>query len=187
MSSLPPTDRLYLVAIPQGELLEYALRAQGLLAQRYGLYRRLPRLHVTLEMLPALSPAQLTRAIYIIDEICGNTQRLALESRGFQCFPQPHRAMVLTIHEDEALGELRAGLQRELGNMSLTRDYPDWQLHITIASTLYAAQPWDHDQYEELCALMPRGSVQKGYCEHLELWKSTIHPEPEILARFSLG
>ncbi len=183
------TERAYyLVAIPQGELLQEAARLQREVSNRYCMYDEpYPALHVTVGTVYPENAEQLQQASYIMKRTLRCFAPFDIHVNGSSCFSPPNKSLNLAIIEDSTVRQLAKTVQHSLASAGIScKDMTDWDFHITLVSPIYAKREWSGEEFRQVCNLMETQSV-KLTCtvRMLELWSPTF-PPLIVIDRYSL-
>lgn len=181
--------RLFLVAVPQGRVLLQAARLQRMLARRYRLYKRLPPLHMTIEVIRPPSDRSFAEAVRTIRAVVERTPPFQIHTDGFVCFPAPHKALAVSVVKTPELERLSKRLHLQLGaaGFGVRDDLDEWEFHITLAGTWNSLREWSDLEFQSACNRLRRRGFQ-GRClvTRLELWRPRFDPKLDVAARFHL-
>lgn len=182
-------QRIFVMLIPEHPTAQLAKQFQEEVNRKYGLYRILPTLHITLESIYVYSEEEIETAVRVVDEICRDLQPFPIHVKGFACFGPPYKSVQLHVVKTPPLAELYEKLHQQLIQAGLRlKEYPDEvQFHMTIASPCFAEREWSFDEYSQACEELKSLTVHSGFLlKHLEIWYPEVEPDQRLLACFLL-
>lgn len=181
----------FLVLRPAGDLHQAVKEKQKLLATKYNLYQRLPMLHVTLLQVQVRGMETCEQLIEQVASVVQKANPIPLYSVQYQCYSFNNRSVTILLQKTPPLlrisQELKASLQVLPGIKFTGPSLEEREFHITLASTLFAENPWSAEVFSAICQQMPKdGSHLSGWASSLEVWRPRLLPQEAILASFSL-
>lgn len=182
-------QRIFVMLIPEHPTVELAKQFQEEVNRKYGLYRILPTLHITLESIYVNDEDDIDQAVRVVDEVCRELDSFPIVVNGFACFGPPYKSVQLHVVKTPPLVALYENLHRRLAQAGLRlREYPEGvQFHMTIASPCFAEREWTLEEYSQACEELKSLSVHSGFVlKHLEMWYPKVEPEKRLLACFLL-
>ncbi|HHY20053.1 MAG TPA: hypothetical protein GX522_09150 [Firmicutes bacterium] len=151
-------NRLFIVAILEGELLKRALFLQKLFAAKYHLYKgSLPPLHITLDVVDAPEKFRIEKTREAVQEASQELNPFNVKTTGFACFPPPYKSLGLLIKKNEelhtAVGKIRNYLARK--RISTLNPFgEDWIFHLTLVNKFLADREWTEKEFFEACNIV---------------------------------
>jgi 2'-5' RNA ligase len=183
-------EKLYVVARPAGTLAQQGEYWQRLLSAAYSVYeRRLPPLHVTIEVVEVNTEVDLPLAVKIIEQVTGPVPAFTVEVEGFSCFPAPYKSINLNVKNAPELVRLSQNLNRALKRQGfgVREGLADWQFHITLINPRLGENEWTELEFGEACELMEHVNLRGSFpVDHLELWYPRFSPALEVAGVFPL-
>ena len=184
-------DKLFLVAIPRGELLSVASSIQSKLNELYDIYNsKLPPLHVTIDHLTVPDTDDYNRAVQIITEVCDKRAPFDLNVKGFSFFGPPHKSINLYVEKTTQLHDLSFEIHNKLDQEGLSSRpfYNEWEFHISLINTTFALREWTDKEFAQAKELVKEWNLNMSCTvEWLELWRPKFQPHLEIEEFFSLN
>lgn len=189
-SRLFKTQPLYVVALPDGPVVEQALIWQRQLIERFPVYTRepFPPLHVTLATLN-FPGAMLPEIIKRMETVSHKIDPIPVKSSGFGCFGHPSLAVTVYIERSDELDTLTRTVRHALASTDLLQplSVERWAYHMTLSSAITADQPWDEGTFARACYYKSVEFIPlSGTLTTLALWFPEFRPLAEV-KRFSLS
>lgn len=175
-------ERLFIVALCEGELKNRALLLQKIFAEKYQIYKRLlPPLHITLEVVYAPDNLAIESTIEAIKKATKSIEPFTVKSKGFTCFPPPYKSIGLLIeknHElDLVVNKIRSCLEEN--KVLLANPFGQkWIFHLTLVNTFLADREWSDAEFFAACNLVEKAPLfVTGEVERIEIWHPTKEQE----------
>lgn len=181
--------RIFVMMIPEHPTVKLAQQFQEAVNRKYGIYRVLPSLHITLESIYVSDDADIDTAVRVVGEVCQDLQPFPITIHGFACFGPPYKSVQLHVIKTQPLAELYERLHRQLKEAGLkVMEYPDGvRFHMTVASTCFAEREWSFEEYSQACEELKSLPVHSGFLlKHLEIWYPEVDAGKRLLACFLL-
>ena len=183
-----PETTLYLVGLPEGEMLAPALQWQREMAEKYRLYVKepLPPLHLTLAVMDEPGAA-LPQLIQELGKLCEQIPPFPICVSGISCFGPPALAVALYVEPTQVLEEVTAQFKAAISRAGgqLKPLWKDWVYHITLSSATTSDRPWDETCHQHACYGLSQQRLQlEGKISEVALAKAS--PLAEVV-RFPLG
>lgn len=182
-------QRIFLMLIPEHPTYDMAKQFQEEVNEKYGLYRILPKLHITLESIYVESDDDIGRATWAIHQVCHKIKSFPIYVNGFACFGPPYKSVQFHVTKTAPLLDFYTTLHARLQGMGLkVKEYPEGvQFHMTIASAAFADREWTEEEYTQACSRLKHLPIHSGFVlKHLELWHPTLDENKKVLAKFWL-
>lgn len=182
----------FLILRPGGHLYEVAKERQRSLASRHNLYQRLPMLHVTLIPLEVMEKGVWVELQKRVASIVQESEPIPLYSQRYKCYAFNNRSVTLLLQKTPSLLRISQHLWstlQDLGGINfLGPSLEEREFHITLASTLFADNPWSEEVFSMVCQHLDEGDPGvSGWATSLEIWRPRLLPQEAILASFPLS
>lgn len=177
----------YLAARLEGELLEKALMLQEYLATRYSLYQKpYPPLHVTVGVILPQNKKSLSKAVELLKSTVENYLPFDIRAISINCFDRPYKSVNLLIEKNHKLSSLSAEVYQVMQENNIeARPFNNWDYHISLANTYYAAREWTYQEFREAVSLLRSEEINhKCTISKIELW-DPIFPPLKVLAAYN--
>jgi hypothetical protein len=180
---------LYLVGLPEGDLLDWAYKWQRQIADEYGVYNKepFPPLHLTMSTLEPPGE-RLPQIQQIVEEVSRNIPPIPITATGFSCFGAPYLALTIYVERTRELIDAVELFKRSLAKtgLLLTNPVTDWSYHITLSSATTADQAWDEESFSKACYVKAMNPIHlTGVLSSVALWFPRFRPLAEV-QRFKL-
>ncbi len=184
-----PRGTLYLVGVPEGEVMKEASQLQRWLDRRFDLFQgRYPPLHVTLNVLCPQGKKQTQKAFSKIRSALEGRPPFSITVRGAGCFALPYKSLHLRVEKMPPLSALSRRVHRDLARSGIpSLNMEEWNYHITLVNPLFARREWSLREFAQACRLVEKYKPRSaGRINRMELW-STASPPFHRVASFVLG
>ncbi len=176
----------YLVAIPEGAIVEDMLRLQKYISEKFRMYDDpFPSLHLTVGIIE--SGTDIRRTFPLLEQITDKHLPLIAHIKGQRCFNKPFFTVGLAAESVQIAylaGEVEGKLS--LAGFNL-RSFAQWHFHISLISPLYSKRLWNEHEFREACQIIAANAPDAPcIIKRIELWDPEF-PPLNILARFSSG
>ncbi len=189
-------NELFVVLIPDGEVLQLAKKLQKKISDHYNIYKEgcFPQIHITINKVDKNDKNKLLK---ITSNLVSNWNKpIKLSISDFDCYylKNNNNFLVLRVEKNETLSEFANLLQQRLlkANINLIEDYNSWDFHITIISNLFAKNPLNEHNFKKLCSLLnninkPNISKISSQINIMEIWKPVLQKEDKFMKRYYLS
>ena len=181
-------DSYYLVALPRGEVLEWATRFQQEIADRYGIYEKpYPPIHMTMGVLFPNKNSELQRAVSILHGVLGQRSPFSIQIEGSSCFAPPYKSLNLSVAHTPELLSVARDVYDHLHDQGIeAKNMHNWDFHISLVNTVFARREWSIEEFYEACYLLENRPIDlKCDIQKLQLW-SPHFPPLSVAASFKL-
>ncbi|MBS4030099.1 MAG: hypothetical protein KGZ63_01565 [Clostridiales bacterium] len=174
----------YLVAIPDGAVVQDMLRLQKFISRRFRMYTQpYPSLHLTIGVVE--SGGDIRRTFPALEQIAARHLPLTVRVNGQRCFDEPFLAVGLAV-ESRQLAYLAGEVEGKLSSVGFQlRSFARWNFHISLVSPLFSRRLWNSSEFHEACQLTaahaPDARCTLG---KIELWDPEF-PPLNLIARFN--
>lgn len=176
----------YLVALLDEDSYAEIESLQKNISKKYRIYKELPKLHITLEVIRDPDVEMLSKTV---SDIIVKYKKFKAEVNGTVCFQPPYKSVNLLVEKKGYIGRLSRVINEKLRNQGfLVRDNEkDWDLHISLANTNFARREWSNEEYSIAC----ERSIKEDYhkmirIEKIEIWKPVNVKKDMIIKSFEL-
>ncbi|WP_125154139.1 2'-5' RNA ligase family protein [Clostridium rectalis] len=178
--------KYYLVALFDDKSYSYIENIQRKICKRYRTYRNLPMLHITLEVIDDPNIHELSK---IVTDIIKPYKRFKVMLDGTICFDPPYKSVNLKISNKGYITRLSRNINDNLKSRGFkVRDnIENWDLHVSLANTNYAAREWSNREYVAACQWMKRECINRmATIKAIELWKPINNKKEMVVKSFPL-
>ncbi|MFW5996240.1 MAG: 2'-5' RNA ligase family protein [Halanaerobiaceae bacterium] len=172
------SDELYIVLLPEGEVLEISRRIQKRVVDHYDLYceEEPPEIHLTLNK---IKQEGLNRADEILDKLTSEvSEPIEILIDQLKCLHSSgDKFLVMDVVRTESLESFAYQLHTRLEETGISTlgNYQDWSFHITIISNIFARNPIPDDQLTELCYRLEGFEAPfSAVARWVEIWRPTL-------------
>lgn len=163
--------KYYLVALFDKGSYSFVENIQKSICRKYKLYKRLPVLHITLEVIDDPDIEQLDK---IVHDLIKPYKKFKVELNGVICFEPPYKSVNLKVeHKGYIIRLARIINDRlHLSNFNVRTNIDHWDLHVSLANTNYASRKWTTEEYRIACEDTKKIDPQRmAKIDRIELWK----------------
>ncbi|MCI1944621.1 2'-5' RNA ligase family protein [Clostridium luticellarii] len=174
--------KYYLVALFDRDSYSYIERIQKNICRKYRLYKNMPVLHITLEV---VENPDIDKLWKIVSEIVNPYKKFRAKINGTICFEPPYKSVNLKVEHKGYIIRLARQINDKLKlyKFDVRKDIENWDLHISLANTNYAMREWSSKEYAAACESVKREGVNKMVrIDRIALWKP-INNKKEMLIR----
>lgn len=174
--------RYYLVALFDNDSYKEIEDFQKSIGKKYKLYKNLPTLHITLEV---VGDPNIDKLDEIISKILKPYKRFKVEINDVICFDEPYKSVNLKIENKGYIGRLARVINDtlKLHGFTVRDSIQDWDLHVSLANTNFAVREWSKNEYTAACNKAKSLSFYKlATIDRIELWKP-INNKKEMLIK----
>ncbi|MBU3146578.1 2'-5' RNA ligase family protein [Clostridium sp. CF012] len=175
----------YLVGLFDSDSYKYVESLQKTFCEKYSLYSsgtNLPMLHITLEIITNPNLCDLDASL---KNILMDYTEFQVELNGVICFDPPFKSVNLNINNSGTIYELSKKINSILKSQgfNVREHIENWNLHISLANTVFADREWSNTEYEAACNLAKDENFSKTITvRSVELWKP-INDNDEMVVK----
>lgn len=162
----------YIVGLLDLDSYKSIEKIQKYISHKYGLYKELPTLHVTLEIVE--DPKDLEGLCTSVAEILNKYKEIPIYIDGAICFDAPFKSVNLNIKNEGVLKSLIHKLNHSLKEegFKVRENIDNWDMHISLANTNFSIYNWSVDEYNEACSLVSNSYIHKSSTLiKIEIWR----------------
>jgi hypothetical protein len=159
---------------------------QKQLSDEYNLYDKLPMLHMTLEV---IEDAELDKLIPSLQNFFKETKKIKIKIKNGICFEPPFKAVNLKVEKEEHINEFVYDVNYCLKsyNFKVRENIDDWDLHISLANTVFSKREWLRSEFEDACRyIMDLSYDISPEIVEVQLWKPINDTDEMILFKQKL-
>ncbi|MEY8763216.1 MULTISPECIES: 2'-5' RNA ligase family protein [Clostridium] len=178
--------KYYLVALFDKDSYSYIERIQRNICRKYRLYKNMPVLHITLEVVENPDIDKLSK---IVAGILKPYKKFKVEINGAICFEPPYKSVNLKVESKGYIVRLARQINERLRmyKFNVRRDISKWDLHISLANTNYAIREWSSKEYSAACESLKEKNVYKmARIDRIALWKPINNKRDMLIKSFQL-
>lgn len=178
--------RYYLVALFDKE--DY-IKLEGIqknMSRKYKIYKNLPMLHLTIEV---LDNPNINKLEEVIKKILKPYKKFKIKINGAICFEPPYKSVNLKV---ESKGYI-IRLVREINEMlklygfKVRENIDNWDLHISVANVNFSNREWSYKEYSTACNNLTKDNIQDTVIvDRFELWKPINNKKDMVVKAFPL-
>ncbi|SHH35423.1 AKAP7 2'5' RNA ligase-like domain-containing protein [Clostridium grantii DSM 8605] len=176
----------YLVALIDENSYIKIQSLQKQLSDEYDLYDKLPMLHMTLEV---IEDAELEKLIPSLHNIFKDTKKMKIKIKNGICFEPPFKSVNLKVENDENIKEFVYDVNHCLKsyNFKVRENVDDWDLHISLANTVFSKKEWLKNEFESACKYIMNLSYDiVPEITEIQLWKPINDDDEMVLFKQKL-
>ena len=178
--------KYYLVALFDKNSYSFVESIQKDICKKYKLYRKLPVLHITLEV---IDDPDIDKLDKIVSDIIKPYKRFRVEINGVICFDPPYKSVNLKVENKGYITRLVRQINDTLksNHFKVRETINDWDLHVSLANTNYAVRKWSTSEYKIACENTKNINPHKVVrINGFELWKPINNKKTMTVKSFSL-
>lgn len=178
--------RYYLVALFNKDSYSSIEEIQKNICRKYKLYRNMPVLHITLEV---VGDPDIEKLEKIVGDILKPYKKFKVEINGAICFDPPYKSVNLKIESKGYIIRLARQINEslKLHGFDVRENIDNWDLHVALANTNFAIRQWSNKEYVTACEnTKEQGFYKMGIINRIELWKPINNKKDMILKTFEL-
>lgn len=180
------TMRYYLVALFDEESYKTIEPIQKNISKKHRLYKNLPTLHITLEV---IDNPNLDKLDEILQKIIQPYKKFKVELSDIICFGDPYKSINLKVESKGYIKRLtrRINDTLKLYGFSVRENIDNWDLHVSIANTNFAQREWKKQEFEIACSNAKiEGFHNMAKIDRIELWKPVNNKKDMIIKTYDL-
>ncbi|HEY5562442.1 MAG TPA: 2'-5' RNA ligase family protein [Clostridiaceae bacterium] len=178
--------KYYLVALLDKDSQEIIETMQKSICQKYRLYKNIPMLHITLEILDDPDINYLTE---VLSDVLKHYKKFRAEVSGVICFDPPYKSVNLKVENKGYIYRLIKAVNSTLKarGFKVREEIENWDIHISLANTNYAIREWTNNEYNMACeTTKDEGFYKLVKIEKVELWKPINNKKEMVVKSFPL-
>lgn len=178
--------KYYLVALFDKESYSYIEEMQKGICRKYKIYKNIPMLHITLEVIGDPDVDKLTK---IISDILKPYKKFKVEINGAICFDPPYKSVNLKVESRGYIIRLARNINEilKLHGFDVRDNIEHWDLHVSLANTNYAIREWSSKEYIAACESAKKEDMHRmAKIDRIELWKPINNKKEMVIKSFLL-
>lgn len=178
--------KYYLVALFDEDSYSKIEEVQKNLCRKYKLYKNLPTLHITLEVVENPDMDKLDK---IISDIIKPYKKFRVEINGAMCFNAPYKSVTLKIENMGYIMRLSRQFndKLKLHGFEVRENIQDWDLHVSLASPNFSVREWSVEEYAAACETAKIEDFKRmAKIDRIELWKPVNNKKDMLVKSFPL-
>ena len=178
--------RYYLVALFNEDSYSQIEEVQKNICRKNRLYKNLPVLHITLEI---IGDPEMNKLDEVLMKILKPYKKFKVEVKDIICFDDPFKSVNLKIESKGYIGRLARIINDtlKLHGFEVRNTVEDWDLHISLANTNYALREWSRSEYAIACSTAKsEGFYKLATIDKIELWKPINNKKEMIVKSYPL-
>lgn len=178
--------RYYLVGLfDENSYLEME-KIQKSICEKYKIYRDIPKLHVTLEV---VDDPDFDKLDVIMVDILKHFRKFRVETNGVICFDPPYKSVNLKVEEKGYIARLVRKINETLRNngFRVRPNIDGWDLHVSLANTNFSVKEWSSREYMNACNTAKKdGFYNLSKIDRVELWKPINNKKDMVVRTYTL-
>ncbi len=182
---MQPPKPFYIVAIPEGIIMNKLLKLQKLISRKFKMYTEpYPTLHLTVGILS--HNQKFEHAVPVLHEMIRSLPSFPVRIQGESCFRAPFLSVGVDI-QSQPLSFLAGKLEGTLLKAGFfPHSFSRWDFHISLVSPHFAGRQWSNAEFNQACEIVKRHApAGVAHVYRLELWEPNF-PPLNILGQFTL-
>jgi 2'-5' RNA ligase len=178
--------RYYLVALFDDNSYKEIEEIQKSICKKYKIYKNLPVLHITLEV---VGDPDMDKLDQIVSKILRPYKKFKVEVSDVICFDEPYKSVNLKVENKGYINRLARLLNEtlKLHGFDVRDTIEDWDLHVSLANTNYAIREWSKREYTSACNTAKRNGFYKlATVDRVELWKPINNKKEMVVKSYTL-
>jgi 2'-5' RNA ligase len=178
--------RYYLVALFDNDSYKEIEGIQRNICKKYKLYKNLPVLHITLEI---VGDPDIEKLDEVLTKILKPYKRFKVEISDVICFDEPYKSVNLKIENKGYISRIARSVNDTLRlyGFDVRGSIENWDLHVSLANTNYAIREWSKREYSAACSSTKRDGFYKlATINRIELWKPINNKREMVVKSYQL-
>lgn len=178
--------RYYLVALFDNDSYKEIEQIQKSICKKYKLYKNLPMLHITLEV---IGDPDIDKLDEVLTKILKAYKKFKIEVSDVICFDEPYKSVNLRVESKGYINRLARVINDtlKLHGFEVRETINSWDLHISLANTNYAIREWSKNEYAAAClAAKQDGFYKLATVNKVELWKPINNKRDMVIKSYPL-
>ena len=179
----------YLVCLFDDDSYKSMESLQKTICKKYNLYNSytdLPMLHITIE---TITDPNLQDLDIALETILKDYTKFEVDVSGSICFDPPYKSVNLNIENKSTIYELSKNINSILKSQGfkVRENIESWNLHISLASTNFAAREWSDTEYLAACDFLNHENFSETIKIHaVELLKPINNKDQMVVKKYVL-
>jgi 2'-5' RNA ligase len=178
--------KYYLVALFDNNSYKDIEEVQRNICRKYKIYKNLPVLHITLEI---IGDPDMDKLDEIVSKILKPYKKFKVEVSDVICFDEPYKSVNLKVENKGYINRLARILNEtlKLHGFDVRDTIQGWDLHVSLANTNYAVREWSKREYNSACNAAKReGFYKLATVDRVELWKPINNKKEMVVKSYQL-
>ncbi|MBU5592331.1 2'-5' RNA ligase family protein [Clostridium sp. MSJ-4] len=178
--------KYYLVALFDKDSYKSIEDIQRNISKKYKLYKNLPTLHITLEV---IDDPNLNKLDEILTDILKSYKQFKVEISDVICFNEPYKSVNLKVENKGYIQRLNRVIndKLKLHGFNVRNRASEWDLHISLANTNFASREWSNHEFLNACTkAQNEGFYKLAKIERIELWKPINNKRDMLIKSYPL-
>jgi 2'-5' RNA ligase len=178
--------RYYLVALFNNDSYKEIEQIQKNICKKYKLYKNLPVLHITLEV---IGDPDINKLDEILTKILKAYKRFKIEVSDALSFDEPYKSVNLKVESKGYINRLARVIndKLKLHGFEVRDSIDNSNLHISLANTNYAIREWSKNEYVAASSTTKKDGFYKlATIDKVELWKSVNNKKEMVIKSYPL-
>ncbi|OPJ62290.1 2'-5' RNA ligase family protein [Clostridium oryzae] len=178
--------KYYLVALFDNNSYKDIEIVQRNMCKKYKLYKNLPVLHITLEV---IGDPNIDKLDQILSKIFNPYKKFKVEIRDIICFDEPYKSVNLKIESKGYISRLERKVNEtlKLHGFNVRDSISNWDLHISLANPNFALREWSKNEYASACSRAKKhGFYKLATIDRIELWKPINNKKEMTIKTYNL-
>lgn len=178
--------KYYLVALFDKESYSSIEDIQKKICRKYKLYRNMPALHITLEVVDDPDIEKLNK---IVGDILKPYKKFKAQVNRDICFDASYKSVNLEIENKGYIIRLARKINEtlKLHGFDIRENIDNWDLHVALANTNFAMKEWSNKEYATACdSIKKEGFYKMEKIDRIELWKLVNNKKEITIKTFEL-
>ncbi|MBL4930531.1 2'-5' RNA ligase family protein [Clostridium paridis] len=178
--------RYYLVALFDDESYKQIEPIQKSISKKHRLYKNLPTLHITLEI---IEDPNIEKLDAVLTKIINPYKRFKVELKDIICFNEPHKSVNLKVEKKGYISRLSRNINDtlKLHGFNVRDNIEYWDLHVSLANSNFAQREWKKNEYELACSTAKtQGFYDMAKIDRIELWKPVNNKKEMVIKSYRL-
>ena len=178
--------RYYLVALFDKDSYSYIEEIQRSICKKYKIYKNMPMLHITLEVIGDPDVEKLNK---ILSDMLKPYKKFKVEVNGAICFDPPYKSVNLKIENKGYIIRFARQINEtlKLHGFDVRDNIDNWDLHVSLANTNYAIREWSSKEYVAACQSAKKEDIHNmAKIDRIELWKPINNKREMVIKSFPL-
>lgn len=178
--------RYYLVALFDEDSYKSIESIQKNISRKYKLYRNLPTLHITLEIIEDPNLDKLDEILY---NIIKPYKQFKVELNNVICFDEPYKSVNLKVENKGYIKRLARVINDKLrlNGFNVRDTISNWDLHVSLANTNFASREWSKNEFNIACENAKEdGFYKMAKINRIELWKPINNKKEMVIKSYPL-
>lgn len=178
--------KYYLVALFDRDSYSYIEHIQRNVCRKYKLYKHMPVLHITLEV---IGDPDMDKLVKIISKLLKPYKRFKVEIDGAISFDPPYKSINLKIEDKGYIIRLARQINDllKLHKFNVRENIENWDLHVSLANTNYSIRQKSAKEYAAASETAKKENIYKMVTiDRIALWKPINNKKEMLIKNFEL-